>query len=322
MQQVLLAVLKSIYQHPCLEQWFLALELASLPAHSLNPVQLKRLCGQLSSSILCLLQATADAASRLGASHHLLSGYLSVVQRALLKELEDVVEKGGEGKRHTKESLALKALLALHKHMDVTGLKEVVSALLLLPKEHLVVAPTVTVTDDDCDVTMGDSSAGSSSSSQLSVYGAAALQVLTDSPSQDGALYLSRAHLCGLATLLTSCRSQSLQDFFLLALTSDPGSAKLVQTDVLLYCLPTGSEVGCDVSGGDGSPSSSSASMREVGSLLLQNCSTHRLCFELWCLENRERLAREAAGSTMLLGLLAAYLKMAAREDPARPSEG
>ncbi|XP_063062000.1 nucleolar pre-ribosomal-associated protein 1 [Engraulis encrasicolus] len=319
--EVLLAVLKSIYQHPCLEQWFLALELASLPAHSLNPVQLKRLCGQLSSSILCLLQATADAASRLGASLHLLSGYLSVVQRALLKELDDVVEKGGEGKRHTKESLALKALLALHKHMDVTGLKEVVSALLLLPKEYLVVAPTVTVTDDDCDVTMGDSSAGSSSSSQLSVYGAAALQVLTDSPSQDGALYLSRAHLCGLATLLTSCRSQSLQDFFLLALTSDPGSAKLVQTDVLLYCLPTGSEVGCDVSGGDGSPSSSSASMREVGSLLLQNCSTHRLCFELWCLENRERLAREAAGSTMLLGLLAAYLKMAAREDPARPSE-
>ncbi|KAL2096575.1 hypothetical protein ACEWY4_008723 [Coilia grayii] len=299
--EVLLTVLKSIYKHPCLEQWFLSLELATLPTHTLNPVQLKSLCAQLSSAILCLLQATADTISRLGASD-LLAGYLSAIQRALLKELEEVVEKP-EGKRHTKESLALKALLALHKHMDVTGLKEVISALLLMPKEHLVVA-AVTPGDGDCEITKGESESGSS---QLSTYGAAALQVLTDGPSQDGALYLSRAHLCGLATLLTSCRSRALEDFFLQALTSDPGSAKLVQTDVLLYCLQTGE-------------AADSGSTRAVGTLLLQNCSTHRLRFELWCLET-EALGQETAHSQMLLNLLSAYLKAAAKEDPARPSE-
>ena len=294
-----LTVLKSIFKHPCLEQWFFALELGTLPAHSLNPVQLKRLCAQFSGGILSLLQATIGTLSQLGALD-LIGGYLSAVQRALLKELEEVAEKP-DAKCHAEESLALKALLALHKHMEVAGLKEVVSALLLLPKESLVVA-TVATGNGDCDVIKEESR------SQLSVYGAVALQVLTESLSQDGALYLSRAHLCGLATLLTSCRSAALEDFFLQALTSDPGSGKLVQTDVLLYCAQTGG--GAD-----------SSSTQAVGSLLLQNCSTHRLRFELWCLET-EGLWEEAPHSQAVLTLLSSYLKVAAREDPARPFEG
>lgn len=292
-------MLKTIFKHPCLEQWFFALELGTLPAHSLNPVQLKRLCGQLSSGILSLLQATVGTLSQLD-TLDLVESYLSAVQRALLKELEEVKERP-DAKRHAKEPLALKALLALHKHMEVAGLKEVVSALLLLPKERLVVA-TVATGSDECGVTKEECR------SQLSVHGAAALQVLTESPSQDGALYLSRAHLCGLATLLTSCHSTALQDFFLQALTSDPGSAKLVQTDVLLYCTqPGGGAVG--------------VSTQAVGTLLLENCSTHRLRFELWCLE-AENLEEEATQNQAFLTLLGTYLKMAAREDPARPSEG
>ncbi|XP_041920011.1 nucleolar pre-ribosomal-associated protein 1 isoform X1 [Alosa sapidissima] len=294
--EVVLTVLKTIFKHPCLEQWFFALELGTLPAHSLNPVQLKALCAQVSDSILSLLQAAVVTLSQLDAVD-LIGGYISAVQRALVKELEVVAEKP-DAKRHAKDSLALKALLALHKHMEVAGLKEVVSALLLLPKESLVVA---TVATGDSDVTKEESR------SQLSVYGAAALQVLTESPSQDGALYLSRAHLGGLATLLTSCRSTALEDFFLQALTADPGSAKLVRTDVLLYCTKPGG-------GADGS------STQAVGSLLLQNCSTQRLRFELWCLETAG-LGEEVMRNQGLLTLLSAYLKVAAREDPTRPSE-
>uniref|UniRef100_A0A672KRE8 Nucleolar pre-ribosomal-associated protein 1 C-terminal domain-containing protein n=1 Tax=Sinocyclocheilus grahami TaxID=75366 RepID=A0A672KRE8_SINGR len=50
--QVLLAVLGSVFKHPVVEQWFLALELSSFPPHSLNPVRLKQLCACLSNNAL------------------------------------------------------------------------------------------------------------------------------------------------------------------------------------------------------------------------------------------------------------------------------
>ncbi|KAG7243058.1 hypothetical protein INR49_016433 [Caranx melampygus] len=58
-EQILVSVLGSIFKHPCLEQWFLALELCALPPHTLNPVRLKHLCAQLTDDILALLKISA-----------------------------------------------------------------------------------------------------------------------------------------------------------------------------------------------------------------------------------------------------------------------
>ncbi|KAL0173725.1 hypothetical protein M9458_029693, partial [Cirrhinus mrigala] len=89
-----------------------------------------------------------------------------------------------------KESLSVQALLALHDFIDPSSLKEVVSSLLLLPQN------------------------------QLSVYGHAALKLLSDSMkrlSEDhsSCIALSQAHLQGLAALLTSSQCVQLEEFLL-----------------------------------------------------------------------------------------------------------
>uniref|UniRef100_A0A671SNS2 Nucleolar pre-ribosomal-associated protein 1 C-terminal domain-containing protein n=1 Tax=Sinocyclocheilus anshuiensis TaxID=1608454 RepID=A0A671SNS2_9TELE len=85
---VLLAVLGSVFKHPVVEQWFLALELSSFPPHSLNPVRLKQLCGRLTEMTLTLLESSAAALRELD-SLELIGTYLTAAQRAVLKELQE-----------------------------------------------------------------------------------------------------------------------------------------------------------------------------------------------------------------------------------------
>ncbi len=86
--QILLAVLRSVFKHPVVEQWFLALELSSFPPHSLNPVRLKQLCGRLTEMTLTLLESSAATLRELD-SLELISTYLTAAQRAVLQELQE-----------------------------------------------------------------------------------------------------------------------------------------------------------------------------------------------------------------------------------------
>uniref|UniRef100_A0A8C2ZS25 URB1 ribosome biogenesis homolog n=1 Tax=Cyclopterus lumpus TaxID=8103 RepID=A0A8C2ZS25_CYCLU len=279
---ILVSALDSIFKHPCLEQWFLSLELAALPPHTLNPVRLKHLCAQLNDDILALLKTSTPTLHDLGRLE-LISSYMGAIEKAVLKEL---MEKGSQAAK--KQSRPFQALLSLHSYMDSCNLREVVSMLLLLPQESLI------------------SPSSEGTQAKLSVYGHAALQILTESkanPSQDHGICLSQAHLRGLSTLLLSCSSSALEAFLLQTLSSEPGSAKLIHTDVLLHCLQW-----------------PLPDTQAISSLLLQNCSTHRLCFEMWCLEpaNTEKLSDQME---TFLPLVNTYLQVASREDPARPKD-
>ncbi|XP_034405157.1 nucleolar pre-ribosomal-associated protein 1 isoform X2 [Cyclopterus lumpus] len=281
-EQILVSALDSIFKHPCLEQWFLSLELAALPPHTLNPVRLKHLCAQLNDDILALLKTSTPTLHDLGRLE-LISSYMGAIEKAVLKEL---MEKGSQAAK--KQSRPFQALLSLHSYMDSCNLREVVSMLLLLPQESLI------------------SPSSEGTQAKLSVYGHAALQILTESkanPSQDHGICLSQAHLRGLSTLLLSCSSSALEAFLLQTLSSEPGSAKLIHTDVLLHCLQW-----------------PLPDTQAISSLLLQNCSTHRLCFEMWCLEpaNTEKLSDQME---TFLPLVNTYLQVASREDPARPKD-
>ncbi|KAM8769351.1 nucleolar pre-ribosomal-associated protein 1 isoform 2-T2 [Acanthopagrus schlegelii] len=281
-EQILLSSLGSIFKHPCLEQWFLALEMAALPPHTLNPVRLKHLCAQLNDDILALLKTSTPTLRNLG-HLELISGYVESIEKAVLKELMEKVSQATKN-----ESKAFQALLSLHSYMDSCNLREVVSKLLLLPQDSL----------------MSPSSKGTQA--ELSVYGNAAVQILTEAKansSQDHSIFLSQAHLHGLGTLLLSCSSPVLEAFMLQTLSSQPGSAKLLHTDVLLHCLQ-----------------SPLPDTQAISSLLLQNCATHRLCFELWCLEpaNMKKLSDQ---TEIFLPVINTYLQVASREDPARPKD-
>ena len=280
---MLVSALGSIFKHPSLEQWFLALECSALPPHTLNPVRLKHLCAHLTDNTLALLKASAPVLRDLS-QLELLHNYMGAVERSVLKEL---TEKGSQADK--KQSRCFQALLSLHSYMDPCNLREVVYKLLLLPQESLI------------------SPGSQGTPAKLSVYGHAALQILTESksnPSQDHGIFLTQAHLHGLSTLLLSCSSPALEEFLHQAVSSEPGSARLIHTDVLLHCLQQ--------------PASDT---QAISALLLQNSSTHRLCFEVWCSEpaNMEKLS---AQTETFLPLISTYLQVASREDPARPKDG
>uniref|UniRef100_A0A672FX14 URB1 ribosome biogenesis homolog n=1 Tax=Salarias fasciatus TaxID=181472 RepID=A0A672FX14_SALFA len=277
--QVLVSALGSIFKHPCLEQWFLALELSSLPAHSLKPVRLKRLCAQMSDSTVALLKIGGPTLSELGRLD-LVGSYMASLERAALGELTENSSQPAQTHSRT-----FQALLALHSFMDPCSLREVVSKLLLLPQHSLI------------------SSSREGKQSELSIYGQAALQILTEckwTSSQENDTFLTQAHLHGLSTLLLSCSSPALEAFLLQTLSSEPASAQLVHTDVLLHCLRA-----------DGAA---------VSSLLLQHSSTHRLRFEEWCLKpaHMEKISQEKEN---FLPLINTYLQDAGRDDPARPKD-
>ncbi|KAK2846727.1 hypothetical protein Q5P01_009726 [Channa striata] len=281
-EKILVSALGSIFKHPCLEQWFLALELATVPPQTLNPVRLKHLCAQLNDNILGLLKICAPGLRDLG-HLELLCSYMSAVEKAVLKELAEEIFQAPK-----KQSRPLQALLSLHSYMDPCNLMKVISKLLLLPHESLI------------------SPGSKGTEGQLSVYGQAALQILTEyksTCSQGHSTFLTKAHLHGLGTLLLSCSSPALESFMLQSLSSEPGSAKLIHSDVLLHCLQR-----------------PLPDTQAISSLLLQNCSTHRFRFEVWCLEpaNIEKLSDDTES---FLPLINTYLQVASREDPARPQD-
>lgn len=248
------------------------------PPHSLNPVGLKRLCSELTENILTLLKISAPVLRDLG-HLELLCNYLKALETAALKELKE--RSSQPAKTH---SQTFQALLSLHSYMDSTNLREVVSRLLLLP--HGLISPS-----------------SDGKQTELSIYGHAALQILTEGTSASGT-FLTHAHFRGLCNLLVSCSSPELEAFLLQTLSGEPGTAKLVHTDVLLHCLQR--------------PLPDSLA---ISSLLLQNCSSHRLCFELWCLEptNMEKLSNQ---TDAFLPLINTYLQVTSKEDPSRPVDG
>lgn len=236
----------------------------------------------MTDDILTLLKISAPALYDL--SHlELLCSYMGALEKATLKELQ---EKGSQPpKTHSR---TFQALLSLHDYMDSRILREIVSRLLLLPHDSLI-----------CPSSEG-------SQPELSVYGQVALQILTKCTStsyQDHSRFLTQAHLHGLGTLLMSCSSPELEAFLLQTLSSDPGSAKLIHTDVLLHCLQKPLQ-----------------NTLAISCRLLENCSSHRLRFEVWCLEstNMEKISNTKA----FLPLVNTYLQVASKEDPARPQDG
>ncbi|KAI4893107.1 hypothetical protein NFI96_020631 [Prochilodus magdalenae] len=273
-EQVLLFVFKTVFEHPVLLQWFLAVELDVVPHHSLKMDRVRKLCAQLTQGVLNLLQPFSETFRDLNALE-LVSPYLSATKEALLKELQ----RGGRCLKE--ESQSVKAFLALYEYMEPSNMMEILSALLLLPQSNLL-------TEVD----------------ELSVYGHVVLKVLKKSsapPEKNLTSCLSSAHLCTLAALHTSCHSAQIDDVLLQVLQREPGSAKLVPTDVLLHCLQHRSNL-------------------DLAALLVQNCSTHCLSFELWCLEH-SNLADITTLNSGFVCLLTSYIQQAATLDPCRPKD-
>ncbi|XP_051934296.1 nucleolar pre-ribosomal-associated protein 1 [Hippocampus zosterae] len=273
-ERMLLSALSSIFKHPCVEQWYLSLELATLPQHSLNSVRLKRVCAQLSDDITTLLQMAAPTLRELGRTE-LIAPYADAIRKAVRRELLATVSQTPKS-----QSRPFQALLSLHAYMDPSKVRDVVSALLLLPQERLVTAQ-----------------------GELSVYGQAALQIVSGDQNRDDGPLLSQAHLGGLGTLLLSCFSPALEAFLLQMLSVEPGSARLIHTDVLQRCLRR--------------PLRGSLA---IADLLVSNSPTQRLCFETWCLQP-DNLQNMTDMMGDFLPLIKAYLLAAAREDPATPKD-
>ncbi|KAF5902994.1 nucleolar pre-ribosomal-associated protein 1, partial [Clarias magur] len=181
-----------------------------------------------------------------------------------------------------KQSQTVEAFLALFECMDPSSVSEALSALLLLPQRSLLAG--------------GD---------RMSLYGHAVLTILTKSISHDLSgntmPSLSQMHLRSLAALYSSCYSVEMEDFFLQILRREPGCAKLIPTDIVLHCLQSHSSL-------------------ELAALLVQNCSTHCLTFELWCLEQTD-IAHITAQNSSFLSLLSSYLQQVTNEDPCRPKD-
>ncbi|XP_057694473.1 nucleolar pre-ribosomal-associated protein 1 isoform X2 [Corythoichthys intestinalis] len=276
-EKTLLSALDSIFKHPYLEQWYLALELGSLPPHSLKVAQLKRMCARLSEDITALLETCAPALRRAGRDQ-LLAPYASAAVKALREQLSE-----NRGRASEKQSAPLRALLSLHGYAERSQVRDAVSALLLLPREKLVTA-----------------------SGELSVYGSAALELLAENEDSadglDDGIIPTKAHLDGLGTLLLSCSGPAPENFLLRMLSREPGSARMVDGDILERCLR------CP-------PRDSVA----VPRLLVSQCPAQRFRFETWCLKSGN--VGKMAAADVYLPLIRAYLLAAKEEDPATPKD-
>ncbi|KAJ0022339.1 hypothetical protein NQD34_009829 [Periophthalmus magnuspinnatus] len=275
-EQVIISSLSSILKHPCVQQWFLAVEQATLPLHKVKPVQLKQLCSLMTEQIQAMLVLTSPTLKDLN-QLDLLKYFTDAIVKTVLKELTEINVQLTNNK-----SQAMRALTSLFYYMEFSDIKDVVSKLLLLPQNIIFC-----ISDEG---------------TQLSVYGHAALQILTQNSSSEY-IFLPQAHLSSLGTLLLSCSSPELEAFFLQILTKEPSSAKLIHTKVLLHCLQQ-----------------KRVDSLKLAGLLLQNCSRHRLCFEKWCLEpgSMEEVVKEM---DMFHSLINVYLELVRKEDPARPKD-
>lgn len=85
--QVVLAASRLVFQHPVLQQWFLALEMGVMPLHTLDLKRVRQLCDQLTQGVLNLLMSCAESLRAIHALE-IISPYLSTIQQVLLSELQ------------------------------------------------------------------------------------------------------------------------------------------------------------------------------------------------------------------------------------------
>ncbi|NXY42295.1 NPA1P protein, partial [Ceuthmochares aereus] len=243
-----------IFRHPMLESWFLALELRSLPQHSLNPVTVKLLSTHLNSGVLQLLKTGALMLQSVD-QKHMLSKYFEAITKSVLKELQAAGKDRSQVP--TKKSQQMEALEELHMHMAAAQLKEITLTMLQLPEMSLIAQK---------------SEKSPKKGKQLSFYGRILVQLLIERyqrQPQQGELLLSTEHIKALGILMSVSASKDLEKVFFQALQSEPILAHAVGVEVNVYCLNQRSET----------------SLAIVG-ILMKHCRTHLLQFELWCLSS------------------------------------
>ncbi|KAM4047236.1 nucleolar pre-ribosomal-associated protein 1 isoform 2-T2 [Anomaloglossus baeobatrachus] len=266
-------ILSVIFKHPLLENWFLALDRQSAPMHNLNPVSTKLLSSHLNKGIIHLLKSSAPMLQQTD-NLHLLAKYFDAISTSVLKALET------SKKKPSKKSPALEALQDLHPYMDTLQVNEMTVALLKLPEEFLL-----GVNEDSSDQT-------------LTIYGSILVQLLNDSHRRKQCqedMTFSVEHTRGVGHLLSSSAGSDLEMVLVDALQREPALAHVVEVGTLTHCL--------------GEMTTSSLA---VAGLLVEHSRTHRLQFELWCLNpGREKVLRKEM--LTCLTFINAYLKTMGR---------
>ncbi|NXF01342.1 NPA1P protein, partial [Smithornis capensis] len=278
-----------IFRHPTLESWFLALELRSVPQHSLNPVTVKLLSAQLNAGVLQLLKTGAPMLQSITRDHRqVVSKYFEAITKSVLKELQAVGK--GSSQVSPRKSHQLQALEELHIYMSAAQLKDITLTMLRLPETSL---------------TAQKSEKSPEKGKQLSFYGQILVQLLTDSYQrhlQQGELLLSTEQIKALGILMSASASGDLQNVFLQALQSEPVLAHAVGVEVQVHCLTQHSHTSL-----------------AIVAVLIQRSRTHLLQFELWCLSSATgkylRKHRES-----FLPLINVYLQCRDQYEFTRPS--
>ncbi|XP_061483804.1 nucleolar pre-ribosomal-associated protein 1 isoform X3 [Rhineura floridana] len=251
--KILEELLSLVFKHPTLENWFLAVEQCSLPTHNLSPVKVKILSAHLNHGILQLLKMGCPLL-QLRSQLDMLSRYFEAVTKTVLEELRAGRKEGY--RINLKRSQQVEALQELHTYMDTQQLKEVTLAMLQLPKIKLATEASESVSEKK---------------TCLSTYGETLMLLLTDSYQRRSLkedLFLSREHIQGIGTLLSTAVTKELEKVFVHALQKEPVFAQAVGVDVQLSCLKHSTETSL-----------------AIVALLIQYSRTHLLQFELWCLK-------------------------------------
>ncbi|XP_056346462.1 nucleolar pre-ribosomal-associated protein 1 isoform X2 [Oenanthe melanoleuca] len=248
--------LNLIFRHPTLENWFLALELHSIPQPGLNPVTVKLLSAHLNSGVLQLLKTGAPILQSITTDHrHILSKYFEAITKSVLEELQTVGKD--QSQVYPRKSHQLQALEELHMYMTAAQLKDITLTMLQLPENRL---------------TSQKSEKSPKIGKQLSFYGQILVQLLTDSyqrQPQQGELLLSAEHIKALGKLMSASARRDLERVFLQALQSEPVLALAVGVEVQAHCLAQCSHTSL-----------------AIVAMLIQHSRTHLLQFELWCLSS------------------------------------
>ncbi|XP_068930997.1 nucleolar pre-ribosomal-associated protein 1 isoform X1 [Petaurus breviceps papuanus] len=280
-------VLIVIFRHPTLESWYLALEQQTLPSHALNPVLVKLLATHLNAGVLSLLKVSAPILQDM---HRLdiLSKYLEAINKSVLKELQTL--KTGPPTAYGKPSAQMEALYQLHPFMDEAQLRDVILALLALPKLTLVGQGFKKFPPKG---------------KHLNFLGEILKQLITghyQEQPQQGELLLSLEYVKGMSALLPALVIEELETVFFQALQKDPVLVHVVELDLLTYCLTRQTETSLS-----------------IVALLIQQSSTHLLHFELWCLQGLGPCLPE--NINVFLPLIHTYLQSCMEGDFTRPSK-
>ncbi|XP_006153927.1 nucleolar pre-ribosomal-associated protein 1 isoform X2 [Tupaia chinensis] len=249
--QMLEEVLVAILRHPTLEGWFLALEQQALPPHTLSPLLVKLLATHLSTGVLQLLAASAPILRNTG-QLGLLARYFEAITQSVLKELR--TRRTGRATLPPKTLPQLEALQKLHPYMEGAQLREIILALLSLPKAQLVTQHPMKSPGQE---------------KHLNDFGKTLVQLLACSSQdqlQSGELLQSSEYVRGLGALLPMLAMDELDAVFFRTLQKEPTLAPVVAVDLLDYCLAR-----------------QTPTTLSIAALLLGQSCPHLLYFELWC---------------------------------------